>query len=208
MRSLGRFAFRLYSHVVRRADIVGFQASDAGNENRLGVAEGFCVAGPFAEAGRHHVGDDAADVTLLRRVVVGAGVIARHGHRPGVVATVQPGQEACRIVDVLARIEHLLDAAKLACMIVMIDLHAAEVDQLRAALTRRLKGGEGFRPTFRKYSFSFYIQGIGLKAALLACLGEPDRVEDPDGYSIAISGAQDLRLAGISGGVGGRGDAI
>ena len=44
---------------------------------------------------------------------------------------------------------------------------------------------------------SFYIQCIGLKAALVSGLGQPDRIEDARRHAVAIGGAQDLRFAGL-----------
>jgi len=47
-----------------------------------------------------------------------------------------------------------------------------------------------------------YIQGIRLKAALLSGLSQTDRIENAGRHAVAIGGVQDLRLAGIGGGVG------
>ena len=56
-------------------------------------------------------------------------MIARDGHGPGRMASLQAGEEACRIVDILARIEHVRQTSELVTVIVDIDLHAADVDQ-------------------------------------------------------------------------------
>src|SRR5690606_4870922 len=97
------------------------------------------LRGPFPKPRRDHVGDDAADITLLRWVVVGSGVVARHGHRPAFVLALQPLQEARRVIDVASRIEHVAGTAKLVSMIVEVDLHAAEVDQLATFAPRALE---------------------------------------------------------------------
>ena len=166
---------------------------------RLWVAKIPGVVGPFSEADCDHVGDDAADIDLLCRVVVRAGVVARHRHRPGVVAGMQAGEKPCRIVHVLARVEHVSDAAKMRSVIVVVDLHAAEIDQCLAVAARPFKTRDCFIPAFGEYRFSFYIQGVRLQASFLACFGQADGVEDSGGDSITVGGAQDFGLAGVCG---------
>lgn len=104
-------------------------------------AEAARIGGPFAKADRDHIGDDATDVALLSRVVVGSGMVARHGHGPGLMLRVQLREEARGIVDIATRIEHVIDAAKLVAMITVIYLHAAEVNQ-RLALAPRIPEGK------------------------------------------------------------------
>lgn len=176
-------------------------------EIRLWVAEGAGVGGPFSKPGGDHVGDDAADIDLLRRIVVGTGVVAGDGHRPCLVTGMETGQEARRIVDVLARVEHVFDAAKMRRVVVMVDLHAAQIDQRLALALCIGEGGKGFSAASRKDRFSFYIQCVGLKAAFLPGFGQADGIEDAGGHAIAIGGAQDLRLARVGGSSGGACDA-
>jgi len=129
-------------------------------------------------------------------------MIAGDGHRPCLVAGMETGQEARRIVDVLTRIEHVLDAAKMRCVVVMVDLHASQIDQRLALALCIGEGGKRFGPAPWEDRFSFYIHGIRLKAAFLAGLGQADGIEDTGGHAIAIGGTQDLGLAGIGGGAG------
>ena len=134
-------------------------------------------------------------------------MIAGDGHRPGLVTGMETGQKAGRIVDVLARIEHVLDAAKMRCVVVMVDLHAAQIDQRLALAPGIGEGGKGLGPTFRKDCFSFYIQGVRLEAALVSGFRQANGIEDAGGHAIAVGGTQDLRLARVGGGSGGTGDA-
>jgi len=134
-------------------------------------------------------------------------MVAGDGHRPGLVAGMETGQETRRIVDVLARVEHVLDAAEVRGMIVVVDLHAAEIDQRLALALRIGEGGKGFGTAPWEDRFSFYIQCVRLKAAFLARLGQADGIEDACGHAVAVGGAQDLGLAGIGGGEGGVGEA-
>ena len=92
-------------------------------------------------------------------------------------------------------------------MIVVVDLHAAEVDQRLALVPRIGEGGKRFGPALREDRFSFYIQGIRLKAAFVSGLGQADGIEDTGGHAVAVGGAQDLGLARSGGGEGGVGDA-
>ena len=169
---------------------------------RLRVAEAAGVRGPFSKAGGDHVGNDAADIDLLRRIVVGTGMIAGDGHRPGLVTGMEAGQEARRIVDVLTRIEHVLDAAEMRRVVVMVDLHAAQIDERLAFAPGIGEGGKGLGPASRKDRFSFYIQSVGLKAALVSGLRQAHGIEDAGRHAIAVGGTQDLRLARVGGGSG------
>lgn len=169
---------------------------------RLWVAESAGVRGPFSKAGGDHVGNDTADIDLLRRVIVGAGMIAGHGHRPGLVTGMKAGQEARRIVDILTWVEHVLDAAKMRCVVVVVDLHAAQIDQGLALAPGIGEGGKGLGPASGKDCFSLYIQSVGLKAALVAGLRQANGIKDAGGNAIAVGGAQDFRLARVGRGCG------
>ncbi len=124
-------------------------------------------------------------------------MIAGNRHRPGFMPGVQLCKEARSVVDVSTRIEHVLDAAKLVAVIAMVDLHTAEIDQRLTFAPCSLEGQKCLGTGARKYSFSFYIQGIGLKAAFVPGFGQSNRVENAGGYLIAVRGAQDLGFAGI-----------
>jgi len=117
------------------------------------------------------------------------------------MAGMKAGQEAGGIVDVAMRIEHVGDAAELRGMVVMVDLHAAEIDQRLAVAAGVFEVGERFRPASREDGFSFYVQGVGLEAALVAGFRQADRVEDAGRNAVAVGGTQDFRLARVGGGV-------
>src|SRR4051794_17996917 len=82
-------------------------------------------------------------------------------------------------------------------MIVVVDLHAAEVDQRGAVAAGFLEGGDRCASRCRKYGLSLDIQRIGLQASLVAGLRQADRIEDANGDIVAIRSLQDLRLAGV-----------
>lgn len=127
-------------------------------------------------------------------------MVAGDRHRPGLVAGVEAGQEPGRVVDILARIEHVLDAAKMRCVVVVVDLHAAKIDQRLAVTPGRLEGGKRLAPALRENRFSLYIHGVRLKAAFPARFGKTDGIENARRHAIAIGGTQDLRLARVGGG--------
>ena len=95
-------------------------------------AEGASGSRPFAVARRYQVGDDAADILLLRRIIVRTGMVTRHRHGPGLMTGVEIGEEAGSIVDVQVRIEHRRHRREGVVMVEIVDLHAAKVDQLLA----------------------------------------------------------------------------
>ena len=134
-------------------------------------------------------------------------MVAGDGHRPGHVTGMQSGQEPRRIVDILARVEHVVDAAEMRGMIVVVDLHAAEIDQCLALASGIFERRQRLAAVSRKDRFSFYIQCVRLKTAFVAGLGQADGIEDAGGHAVAVGGAQDLGLAGIGGGEGGVGEA-
>jgi len=86
-------------------------------------------------------------------------------------------------------------------MIVVVDLHAAEIDQRLALASGIFERRQGLATAPGEYCFSFYIQGVGLQAALVSGLGQADGIEDAGWHAVAIGGAQDLGFAGVGGGV-------
>ena len=124
-------------------------------------------------------------------------MIARYRHRPGLVAGMQLCQETCSVFDIATRIEHIPDISKLITMIAMVDLHATEVDQALAFAPRILKGQECFRARAGKDGFSFYIQCVGLKAALVSGFRQPYGIEYAGGNLIAVGSAQNFCFAGV-----------
>lgn len=130
-------------------------------------------------------------------------MVACHGHRPCRVPCVQAGEKTRRIVHITARIEHLRNAAERSTVIVVIDLHAAEIDQFLSLPPRIFEFGQGLRPGPRKHGFSLNVQGVRLQASFLPRLRQSDGVENAGGDAVAICRPQDLRFARIGGSVGG-----
>lgn len=71
-------------------------------------------------------------------------------------------------------------------MIVMINLHAAKVDQLLALCARAVEFRFGLFGTGGKMSPALNVQGIRLKTAFTTGFRQPDGIENPD-WNIVFS---------------------
>ena len=97
------------------------------------LAERARVGRPRPEAARDHVADNRADVSSLRRRIAGPGVVAGDRQRPRALLRLEDFQEVGGIFDVVNGIEHLAQGTELGAVEVVVDLHAADVDELRPA---------------------------------------------------------------------------
>src|SRR5690625_3935264 len=93
------------------------------------VTKCFRIRCPRTKSAGDHVSDNSADIALLRRIIVRARMIACHCHRPAAFPRPQFAQEPGGVSNVQPGIEHRLDRGELLPVIMMIDLHAAEIDQ-------------------------------------------------------------------------------
>ena len=89
----------------------------------------------------------------------------------------------------------------------MVDLHAAEVDQRLALAAGIVERRERLVSAAREDSFSFYVQCVGLEAAFFPRFGQADRVKDSGRHAVAIGGPHDFRLARVGGGARGAGSS-
>jgi len=110
------------------------------------LTEGARIRRPCAKPARDHIDDDLTDILFLRRIVVRAGMVSRSRESPASLPHAERLEELRGIFDVLARIEHRLDGSKPMAMKIMIDLHAADIDEprapFRAASKRRMAAGD------------------------------------------------------------------
>lgn len=98
-------------------------------------------------------------------------------------------QEARRIVDVAVRVEHFAHIREVLGMVVVVDLHAAEVDQLDALAARVLEGGTRLRRRTGEDGLAGDVEGIGLQATPDAGFRQTDRVEYSRRYAVFVRGA-------------------
>lgn len=99
-------------------------------DSQSASAKAFCLRRPISEARSDHICHDATHISLLRRIIIWTCMIARDSHRPVAFALPETLQKAGGVIDIETRLQHRADGWKFARMIVMIDLHAAKIDQL------------------------------------------------------------------------------
>lgn len=122
-------------------------------------------------------------------------MVARNRHGPGLVTVVQPLEELGRISDVLCRIEHFCNRFELFAMKIHVDLHAADVDQLRAIATSVVNQLVSLRQAAGKIGLALDVDGIWAERSLASRLGQTDRIKDALGDAIAPSSGLNLPFA-------------
>lgn len=137
----------------------------------LAGAEPGSVGGPLSVACGDEIADHPADILLLSGIVIRSGVVSRHRHRPSFVFVVQVPEELCRVFNIAFRVEHLFRGRKIFAVEVVVDLHAADVDELHALPLGVVKGRHRRLLRGWKKGLSLDIHGIGAEAALAAGLG-------------------------------------
>src|SRR3954447_7275372 len=162
---------------------------------RLGLTERARLVGPRAEAAGDEMRDDVADVALLRRLVVGACIVAGDCHGPAALALLQLLQEPRGVVDVPSGIEHRPHRGEFVAVIVMIDLHAAEVDQLDPPSSHGFEVGDRVVHVLGEYGLSVGAERVRVKCAAPPGLGQADRVENAERNSVLLGRTRHLALA-------------
>lgn len=84
-------------------------------------------------------------------------------------------------------------------MVVVIDLHAAQINQFSARPRRLFELPNGGFSTRRKHRPAFYVQGVWMQASLVASLGKSNCVKDSRRHLMAFRRAQDFSFTSISG---------
>ena len=161
----------------------------------LPTGRGARIRRPPPETARDHVADDGADVSPLRDRIVGPGVIARDRQRPASLLGAQRLQELCGIVDIALGIEHLAERREVGAMPVMVDLHAADIDELgslrfRPGETRHRLGERG-----RMNVPAVDVHVIRAELPFPAGLCQPDRIKDVERDAVQRRRARHLALA-------------
>ena len=124
-------------------------------------------------------------------------MIAGDGHRPAYVPFLQLDEKAGGVIDIEVGIEHFGYAGEVAAVIILVDLHAAEVDQFGATAFGVGKDAQRLGPARREHRLAVDVHGVRLKAAFLSGLGKADGIEDADRDAVFGRRAQNLGLAGI-----------
>lgn len=149
---------------------------------------------PPTISGRDQVFDDPTDIFALCGIVVRTGVIARHRHCPTLVTPLQVDQKSCRIINIPARVEHGAGTGELPLMVVMVDLHAAQINQFAAGSAGPVECLERLRQTPSKNGFAFYIERIGLQRPSPPGFRQSHRIENPDRHAMFAGCSDNLPL--------------
>ena len=80
-------------------------------------------------------------------------------------------------------------------MEMVIDLHAAEVDQHCTLVLRRLESADCILRGLLEVGLALDIQGPGLQRSAAPCLRQPDGIEDALGNTILEGGGRNLAFA-------------
>lgn len=158
------------------------------------------IGSPLAVAGGNQICDDAADILLLRWIVVRSRVVSRYRHRPCLVAVVKVAQELCGIFHVAMRIEHFLHGAEVLAVKIVIDLHTSDVDELRTASAGGVELPQCGLLGGWKQSLPLDVHGIGIERSLAPGFRQPDRIENSLGNPVFGRCRLNFTLAGACGG--------
>ncbi len=93
-------------------------------------------------------------------------------------------QEMGGIIDVSARIEHLLDRMEFSAVKVMVDLHASDVDQLHPSLPSPVEGRERLNQASVERRAARDVHRISIQRPSLSGLGKRYGVENRYGNAI------------------------
>ncbi len=93
-------------------------------------------------------------------------MIARDGHGPVAFALSELFQEAGGVIDVLVRLQHLVERGELLGVEIMVDLHTAHVDQLGAGSLCGRELAQRLLLVGAVDRAAFHIQRIRLERAL------------------------------------------
>lgn len=88
------------------------------------IAERAGIRRPSAKTARHDIGDHVANI-LLRAGLLAALYDSGRPQRPAAFPGPKLLEKTRRKIDILMRVEHGREGTELACMEVMIDLHAS-----------------------------------------------------------------------------------
>lgn len=90
-------------------------------------------------------------------------MIAGDSHGPTLVSSLQIDQKTSRIINVPFGVEHRPEVGKFLSMVVMIYLHAAQVNQFATPFARVVERFHRLRKGPGKDGFAFDVERIGLQ---------------------------------------------
>lgn len=120
------------------------------------------------------------------------GVVTGNSHRPTAVAPTQIGEKFCRVIDVLRGVQHGSQIIEFTPVVIMIDLHAAKIDELLPAGPGAVKGPQRCRDIRCKNRLALDVQGVGMQRPLATGLGKANRIQNADRHTMPFGGGGDL----------------
>lgn len=132
------------------------------------------VRSPVSVARRNQIRNHPADISLLGGVVIWPGMVSGYRHRPCLVTAVKVQEELRRVIDILSRVKHGLHGGKILPVKVLIDLHAADVDELRATPPRDNESIDGLTLVIEEHRLAFHVHREGLERSLATRFRQTD----------------------------------
>lgn len=132
------------------------------------------VRSPVSVARRDQIRNHPADISLLGGVVIRPRMVSGYRHRPCLVTVVKVHEELRCVIDVLSRVKHGLYRGKILSVKVLVDLHAADVDKLRATPPRSNESIDGLALTIEEHCLAFHVHRERLKRSLASRFRQPN----------------------------------
>lgn len=122
-------------------------------------------------------------------------MIAGHRHGPCNVLRVQAREKSGGIFDIAAGIQHVFRSSKLIAVIVVIDLHATQIDEFGALPARIFEDLKRVLARGREDRLALDVEGPGLKRSALAGLRQSHRIENAFRHTVFNGRSGDFALA-------------
>lgn len=122
-------------------------------------------------------------------------MISANGIGPVSPMDTQRFEITCAIVDILRRLEHILERSEMASMKVQIDLHAAYVDQAGAGALRIFNQANGIAHIRRIVRAPLYVDRKRMQRASCPALCQPDGIKNADRRPVNFGRTHQLALA-------------
>ena len=135
---------------------------------------------------------------VFATVGVGAGIVPGDRHGPAPLALLQLLEKARGVIDVPGGIEHRPHRVELVAVIVVIDLHAAEIDELDAPVPHGIEVRHRVGHVPGKHRLAFSAQRIRVQRPSTPGLGQPYRIENAERNSIKPGRTRHFALTGAS----------
>lgn len=132
------------------------------------------VRSPVSVARCDQIRNHPADISLLGGVIIRPSMVSGYRHCPCLVTAVKVHEELRRVIDILSRVKHGLHGGKILPVKVLVDLHAADVDELCATLPRGNESIDGLTLAIEEHRLAFHVHREGLKRSLASRFCQTD----------------------------------